>query len=278
MACTIGTRRQPIAGASMVDVQRRKKIGILGGTGWPSTVHYYIELCRRSEALELAADPSISPTTPEMSIESLDLRRAVSLIGTDADESSWRQFDEYHRTGLHRLEGSGADFAVIASNTPHHRYASIVKGVGIPVLNLFEAVARRCRLEGHREMLILGTALTMRSQVLRDAFTAQGIGVSTPVKSDDREAVLSLISKLQRGDSEGTAQFIKALVHNVSGRPLTDPPAVCLACTELPLAFPAQLGCATFDCDGVQYVNSSVVHIEAALALASSAGITPGID
>jgi aspartate racemase len=260
----------------MADQQRSKKIGILGGTGWPSTVHYYAELCRRSEALDLAADASRIPTTPEMCIESLNLRRAVSLIGTDGDESSWRQFDDYHRTGLQRLEASRADFAVMASNTPHHRYSAIVTGVDMPVLNMFEAVARRCRLEGYREVLILGTALTMRSQVLRKAFTARDIEASAPVDSDNREAVLSLISKLQRGDSEGAAQAIKALVHEVGLRQFSDPPAVCLACTELPLAFPAQHDCAAFDCDGIRYVNSSVVHIEAALSLAfSHRGLPP---
>lgn len=205
-----------------------------------------------------------------MCIESLDLRRAVSLIGTDGDESSWRQFDDYHRTGLQRLEASRADFVVMASNTPHHRYSAIVTGVAIPVLNMFEAVTRRCRLEGHREVLLLGTALTMRSQVLRDAFKAQGIEASAPVDSNDREAVLSLIFKLQRGDSKCAAQSIDALVHKVSLRQFADPPAVCLACTELPLAFPAQHDCAAFDCDGIRYVNSSVVHIEAALSLAFS--------
>jgi aspartate racemase len=254
----------------MADLQRSKKIGILGGTGWPSTAHYYAELCRRSEALDLASDASSLPTAPEMCIESLDLRRAVSLIGTDGDESSWRRFDDYHRTGLQRLEASRADFVVMASNTPHHRYSAIVTSVDIPVLNMFEAVARRCRLEGHRELLILGTALTMRSQVLRDAFTAQDIEASAPVDSDHREAVLSLISKLQRGDSKGAAQSIRALVHEVRLRQFADPPAVCLACTELPLAFPVHHDCAAFDCDGIRYVNSSVVHIEAALSFAFS--------
>lgn len=231
-------------------------------------MHYYAELCRRSEALDLAADASRIPTTPEMCIESLDLRRAISLIGTDGDESSWRQFDDYHRTSLRRLEASGADFAVMASNTPHHRYSAIVTGVDIPVLNMYEAVARRCRLDCHGKVLILGTALTMRSQVLPEAFASQDIEAFAPVDSDNREAVLSLISKLQRGDSEGAAQSIKALVHEVMLRQLADAPAVCLACTELPLAFPAQRDCAAFDCDGIRYVNSSVVHIEAALSFA----------
>ena len=128
-------------------------------------------------------------------------------------------------------------------------------GIDIPVLSMSDAVARHCRLEGHREVLILGTALTMRCQVLRDTFTTQDIEASAPVDSDDLEAVLSLISKLQLGDSKGAAQ---------------SPPAVCLACTELPLAFPAHHDCAAFDSDGIRYVNSSVVHIESALSFAFS--------
>ena len=47
-----------------------------------------------------------------MSIESLDLNKAVSFLGIDDDEESWLQFDDYHRAALRRLEASGADFAL----------------------------------------------------------------------------------------------------------------------------------------------------------------------
>lgn len=268
MACTIAIKRPLTVGVFMADCKRLKKIGILGGTGWPSTVQYYAELCRRFEALELAADASRAPTTPEMCIESLDLRRALSLIGRDADEPSWHQFDEYHRTSLRRLAASGADFGVIASNTPHHRYSAIVTGLDIPVLNMFEIVAQRCRLEGHKEVLVLGTALTMHSPVLREAFEAQDIKSSAPVNPDHRAQVLASIGKLQRGDCEGAARSITALVHEVTHRQFADPPAVCLACTELPLAFPRQHHSVTFDYDGIRYLNASVIHIEAAVAAA----------
>ena len=46
-----------------------------------------------------------------ISIESLDLNKAFSYIGSDDNEESWRQFDDYHRAALKRLETSGADFA-----------------------------------------------------------------------------------------------------------------------------------------------------------------------
>jgi len=121
----------PVAAAGHGSFIHVKKIGIVGGVAWRSTVDYYAEICRRSE-----------PQTPEISIESLDLNKAVSYLGVDGDEESWRRFDDYHRAALQCLEASGADFALMASNTPHHRFASIVRGIGIPVISIFDVVAK----------------------------------------------------------------------------------------------------------------------------------------
>ena len=40
---------------------------------------------------------------------------------------------------------------------------------------------------------------------------------------------------------------------------------VCLACTELPLAFPEHKEAAYFKVDNMWFVNTTVVHIEAVL-------------
>src|SRR5713101_3588503 len=152
-----------------------KKIGIVGGIAWLSTVDYYSELCRRSERWHLSKSLPGLPSTPEMSIESLDLNKAVSYLGTDDDEESWSRFDEYHRAALKRLEASGAEFALMASNSPHHRFAEIVRGVGIPVISIFEVVAKECARIEAKQVLLLGTALTMRSATLREVFAEHGV-------------------------------------------------------------------------------------------------------
>ena len=86
-----------------------RKIGIVGGVAWLFTVDYYSGICRRSEQWHLAKNLQGVPSTPEMSIESLDLNKAVSYLGIDDIEDSWSQFDEYHRAALRHLEASGAD-------------------------------------------------------------------------------------------------------------------------------------------------------------------------
>jgi len=245
-----------------------KKIGIVGGVGWLSTVDYYTEICRRSERQSVAEDRNHPPSTPEMSIESLDLSKAASLIGVDRDDESWSRFDEYHRSALRRLEASGAEFALIASNTPHHRFDSIVRGIGIPVLNIFEAVAKECtRLEA-KQVLILGTAVTMGSLEFRKRFAERGIEAAGPRDEVARALTADLIAELQSGESEGAARRIGGIAKAAFARQFAGRPIVCLACTELPLAFPEWKMLESFAVEGVTYVNSMAVHIGAALDLA----------
>lgn len=117
---------------------------------------------------------------PERIIESLDLNKAVSCLGIDGDEASWSGFDEYHRAVLQHLEVCGAEVAVIASNTTHHRLRKIVGGIGIPVLSILEAAATQCVQIEARPVLILGTALTMTSLKFRPAFADFGIQAVGP--------------------------------------------------------------------------------------------------
>jgi aspartate racemase len=248
-----------------------KKIGIVGGVGWLSTVDYYSELCRRSEERHLARNPQDVPSTPEISIESLDHKKAVAYLGNDDDEASWSNFDEYHRAALKRLEASGADFALIASNTPHHRLASIVQGVRIPVISIFDAAARECARLGAGEVLILGTALTMRSPVFRAAFAQHGIAASGPVDGSARTATIELITELQLGKIEGATERIGRIGKLSFRRQFSPQPMVCLACTELPLAFSEQKMLATFEYEGVSYLNPTAVHINAAFDFAIDA-------
>jgi aspartate racemase len=249
-----------------------KKIGIVGGVAWLSTVDYYSEICRRSERWHLARNPHAVPSTPEMSIESLDLNKAVSYLGSDDDEETWRQFDDYHRAALQRLERSGADFALIASNTAHHRFASIVRGIGIPVISILEVAAKESARIGACEVLILGTALTMRSPRFREGFAKYGVEAAGPHDEGLRALTVGLIDELQLGKLEGVAKRLGRIAKISFEQQFGAQPVVCLACTELPLAFQEQKMLTTFEYDGVSYINTTAVHIVAAIDFAVNLG------
>jgi aspartate racemase len=241
-----------------------KKIGIVGGVAWLSTVDYYSEICRRSEQWHLARNLKGVPSTPEMSIESLDLNRAVSYLGTDSDQQSWSKFDEYHRAALNRLEASGCDFALMASNSPHDRFSAIVRGIKIPVINMFEVVAKESARIGASKVLILGTDLTMRSPQFREEFAKYGVEAAGPTDETARDMTIELITELQFGKLEGAAERLGTIAKTSFNQQFRTRPIVCLACTELPLAFPEKKMLATFDYEGVLYINTAAVHINAA--------------
>jgi len=240
-----------------------KKIGIVGGVAWRSTLDYYSEICRRCEECP-------TPSAPEISIESLDHTKAVSYLGIDGDEKSWLQFDEYHRAALQRLEASGAGLALIASNSPHHRLEAIVRGVRIPVISIFEAVAKESGRMGATDVLILGTALTMSSQVFQKEFAKRGIKASGPDDPNLRSMTIQLTEDLQQGKLNGAADRLRNIAK------LSSRNVVCLACTELPLAFPQQKSLPTFEQDNILYINSTIVHVNAALSFATKFGDMTG--
>lgn len=207
---------------------------------------------------------------PEIVIESLDHSRAAVYIGTDGDEASWRQFDEYHRAALRRLENSGAECAVLASNTSHHRFEEIIRGIWIPVINLFEAVAGECARIKARQVLILGTATTMGSTRFRQAFFARGIEAAGPEFQADRDLITALIEELQHEQDKQAAARIGDVVRRCRKQQFMTPPVVCLACTELPLAFPALKSLVTFTFAGITCINTTAAHIAAVFDFAVS--------
>jgi aspartate racemase len=244
-----------------------KKIGIVGGIAWTSTVDYYSGICRRCEQQGEAQNPGTLASMPEIAIESLDLKTALSYLGSDENEQSWKRFDDYHRRALKRLESNGADFAIMAANAPHHRYSAITQGIEIPVINLLEVVAKASLRIGAREVLILGTALAMRSPKFREALLKYGIRAAGPGDETSRTTTAALVSDLQLGKLEGSAERISKIVHACLGE-RSSGCAVYLACTELLLAFPNQKDFGTFEHDGVSYLNSTALHIDAAFEFA----------
>jgi aspartate racemase len=243
-----------------------KKLGILGGVAWPSTVDYYRAICRLSVAYH--ADKAVigPPPVPEMAIESLDINKSFRLRGgAVTDDASWANYDQYFRAALQRLEASGAELAIIASSTPHNRFSAITQGIRIPVLSIFEAIGQECARLGVQKMLILGTAPTMDLPVFPEVLSRFGIRAYAPRLAEERAKVVALISELYADRNENAASRIHSVVDNsfpIAGHVRT----VCLACTELPLAFPEIERESSLVVGDICYVNSTMIHARAAFA------------
>jgi aspartate racemase len=241
-----------------------KKLGIVGGVAWPSTLDYYRAICSLSVAQHQSACLPGPPSIPEMTIESLNINKSFSLRGGAIDDhESWSEYDAYFRQALVRLEAAGADVAIIASNTPHNRFDSIIEGITIPVISIFSAVADECNRLGIKKMLILGTAPTMNAPNFADLLSTRGIAASAPSRLENREAVVALISELYSNRIDGAAERIRNVVNQELPAAGTLR-SVCLACTELPMAFPQLADKARIELADIQYINTTVIHARAA--------------
>jgi aspartate/glutamate racemase len=67
---------------------------------------------------------------------------------------------------------------------------------------------------------------------------------------------------------EGTAGRIALIMKTACERQCQSAPTVCLACTELSLAFPERRPLAAFEYDGAMYIDSTAAHIDAVFEFA----------
>ncbi|MGV6849739.1 MAG: aspartate/glutamate racemase family protein [Marinibacterium sp.] len=251
-----------------------KKIGILGGVGWASTIDYYRAICDGAGRFFAGRGATSPLPVPPITVESVVQAQTRALRGRPGDEASWAEFDAVFRRALLTLEGAGCNFAVIASNTPHARLAAITDGVTLPVLSIFDAAARATHGTRAANALVLGTSVTMQARDYARALANHGVAANNPLPEAEIARMQRLIDHDFYGGASPTARdrllgFCRD--HAAPGA------AVLLACTELPLAFPDHLDDAVFETDGFLFVNPSAAHVAAALdtALADERAATP---
>ncbi|SLN35911.1 putative amino-acid racemase [Pseudoruegeria aquimaris] len=242
-----------------------KKIGILGGVGWASTVDYYRAICEGA-GRHFAARGATSPLpTPPITIESVTQSETRALRGRPGDEASWAAFDAVFRKAMLTLEGAGCDFAVIASNTPHARLHAIRQGVTMPILSIFTEAAQATAQAGSRRALVLGTAVTMQALDYAQALAEVGVTANARLPEAAIAEMQAMIDADFYGGASPRARERLLAFCALHADPGT---AILLACTELPLAFPAHLDDVAFEAGGFTFVNPSAAHVQAALRLA----------
>src|SRR5438270_5747751 len=115
-----------------------RKLGIIGGTSWSSTAMYY-EHINRGVAQRLGGLHSAV-----LSIESLDFAAyaAMQMAG------DWDGVAGVKIEAARRLQASGADGLLIASNTGHKCFDAVAANVSIPLIHIGDATADRWSADG----------------------------------------------------------------------------------------------------------------------------------
>ncbi|WP_022851219.1 aspartate/glutamate racemase family protein [Limisalsivibrio acetivorans] len=162
-----------------------KKIGMLGGMSWESTVNYY-KLINEGVRERLGGLHSA-----EILMYSVDFHEIERL----QNEGLWGRMGEMLSRSAMKLERAGADFIVICTNTMHKVAPAIEDSVDVPLLHIADATGRAVRRQAIKTVGLLGTAFTMEQEFYKGRLEdVHDLNVITPTKND-RKIVHDVIYK-----------------------------------------------------------------------------------
>ncbi len=200
-----------------------KKIGILGGMAPESTIEYYRLLINFSRKKWEQFCPEIiiynlNIGMWEKYILSEDSSKAISLL----------------INGVKSLGNAGADFGIMASNTPHMFFENVSKASPIPLLSISEEVAKEAERRSFRTIGLMGTSMVMKGDFYRKAFEKRGISIIVPEEKDLEYVHNKIVGELVRGNfKDETKNEIIRIESKMESEHKID--ALILGCTELPL-------------------------------------------
>ena len=147
-----------------------KTLGIVGGIGPESTIEYYRSIIAAYRARE--RDGSY----PHVIVNSIDMKKLVDLITANELAGVVELLTNEVRT----LARAGADFGLLAANTPHIVFDELRRRSPIPLISIVEATREAAASMGLKSLGLFGTRFTMRAAFYRDAFAGAGMTLVVP--------------------------------------------------------------------------------------------------
>lgn len=198
-----------------------RKLGLIGGLSWYSTVTYYQRINKLVQAR--AGGKASAP----LLIESLD---ASDLMGLSTGED-WKRAAQVLTASAQRLEMAGATALVIGSNAMHKVYDEVAGSVGVPIIHIAEVVGDRMSKDAVHKAALLGPRNVMLESFYRQKLISRDIELLPPemefVETLDRIIYDELIVGKATRQSE---RELKTIITNLEQ---DGAEAVVLGCTEL---------------------------------------------
>ena len=225
-----------------------KLLGIIGGLGPESTIDYY------GTIIALYRERKTDGSYPPLIINSVDLKKGVDFItANDLAGAAGYLIDE-----TQRLARAGADFALIAANTPHIVFDEIARQSPLPLLSIVESTCAAAKAQQLKKLALFGTRFTMQSDFYPKVFLREGIELVVPDLADQEYVHDKYMNELVLGKFlPETRAGLLTVVDRMKAK--IDIDGVILAGTELPLILrePAH--------NGVPFLNTTTIHCQAAV-------------
>lgn len=223
-----------------------KTAGIVGGIGPESTIEYYRGIVR------LYRERNPDGSYPRVVINSIDAGRMLGLFGGNklAEATAFLSGE------MERLARAGADFGVLAANTPHLVFDDLQVLSSIPLVSIVGATCQEAKARGFRRLGLLGTRYTMGARLYPDGLMRAGIEMVLPSSEDQDYVHEKYMGELVNGVVRPeTKDGLVAVIDRMTSHEGID--GAILGGTELSLILQEK------DAAAVPLLDTTRIHVEA---------------
>ena len=158
-----------------------------------------------------------------------------------------------------KLANAGADFGLLASNTPHIVFNDIRRRSPIPLISIVEATCNAAQALGLRKAGLFGTRFTMQGRFYAEEFSKAGITLVVPDLEDQDYIHNKYMSELVNGIFLAeTRAHLFAIVDKLRKQQGIE--GLVLGGTELPLVMNENSG------QAIPFLDTTKIHAEQAVA------------
>ena len=200
-----------------------KTIGLIGGTGWTSTLEYYRiinqETNRRLGGLNSA----------KIIMTSFNYAEIDKLNKSDDHAGVYKLVLE----SANKLKKCSVDCLVLCANTLHQYVEALEKEINVPVVHIADATAREIKKDNISAIGLLGTRFTMEMDFYTKRLKEQGIESIIPEKPEREFIHNAIMSELliEIFEDETKEKFL----HIIDELEQNGAQGIVLGCTEIPL-------------------------------------------
>lgn len=180
------------------------KVGIIGGFGPETTSEFMLMI--------ISMLKKVKPNTrPELLVWNSDMDEVIENNFITNNKNHIQMLSKLIK-GAKLLEKSGADFLVLPCNSLHIFMNDVRKSVKIPVLSILDITTSHLKNTKISSVGILGTEVTIKSNIFHNSLLKNGINVITPNKPNQLK-INNLITNLVTSKNITKKDFDESVIN-----------------------------------------------------------------
>src|SRR5207245_1617403 len=142
-----------------------KVLGMIGGVGPESTIDYYKNI------IAMYRERKPDGHYPQFVINSIDLQKGIDFL----EANDLAGMTNFLLNEIEKLPRAGAEFGIIAANTPHIVFDDLAPKLPIPFISIVEASCDYAKSRNLKRLALFGTRYTMQSDFYQKVFARESI-------------------------------------------------------------------------------------------------------